>query len=842
MAITVKRTVLLGIGGTGVRVLQYIKGEFEKHFGGVPPAIKLQAFDTAAQKTPRQAVEGPIAELESKEYQHVRASGIRRLLEVEEMQAWTPPLEKWDLADILDGAGQRRPSGRLALFRNATDIYNSIYNAINQVKGINLGGMMEDWQDFEVPQGEQAGIEVYIVGSLAGGTGSGMFLDIAHMVRDILDEGGPDRIIGNFLLPGVFMKNLAATDFVPGNGYAALKEMDYWMDETNEEQEVHYPGGLSVKWGGPLNRPFNFVYLLDDVNEHGEVVNKPETMLNFMARGIFLHMTVQGEELAQFWSNLASILQSADSWRGKVPRYMSFGISSLEIPIERHIEQNVNNSLVGLLDSLRSEDFNVQPEKVEEVVDDFLVTNGIDADSLLDALRPKQSRWDIPEPPEKPYANTERIAPWKDEALSSIEEQVQRSVGEHTDLYNEVQDNAIEAIKERIYRTVHDESGHLQMAKRFVDALLKKLKQLREDLDDQAEDVEQQMNSVTFMSVEEALGGPFTFTKRRIDRLIDEYRESIDEWANLNLQRELNRTAKVLANSLYIQVDELQQSISDFERHLDRTLKRLRHEQAQLQHGKRRGTDVFATILGEDDVSMAFTTETRPDVDIATIEESWRDSPLRYELEENEEGGFSPKTVFGWRHVSVDELTNWLKRQVRETYDDLMDNSIDGIIGDLWSQSERSQTSAKKKLQGRLEEFMAKARPLWNVEVEPDQHLQYLLLIGLYERPDVPAPFIRTLIEDETINTGGGQESLNSYFFSSTWERFAIRALRIGLPAPIYALQRLEAYRDEYIKRETKPDSRVTHHIHRDWIGGENLPDLYPETGTSDGGFDGTAS
>lgn len=832
MPVTIKRTLIVGLGGTGARVLQYIKGEFHKHFPkGIPPAIGLLAFDTAPQRAAQAGAVGPILSLEANEFAHATATSIRRLLQTPEMQGWTPPLEKWDLSDIRDGAGQRRASGRLALCRNAVSIYNALNNAINQVKTIDLSGMMEDWPDFQVPKEYQTAVEIYVVGSLAGGTGSGMFLDMGYMIRNILQEEGSDRIIGVFLLPGIFMKNLAAAvDFVAGNGYAALKELDYWLGKL-DEQEVRYPGGVSVQWGGALRKPYNFIYLLDDVNESGAVVTKVESMLYFIARGIFLHMTIQSNELAAFWSNLGSILQSADTWpeghkNGKVPRYMSFGISSIQVPLERHIEQNIDEILLKQLRELRSVEFNTTPEKLEQAVEDFIAYNRLDAESLMERLRPQGFRWEIPAAPERPWTRTGDIAPWKHQAMTAFDEHLRQSVGEHTQGFMQVQQEASRALVDHVYRIVSNEPGRLRQAQLFIERSIKYLQDIQASLKSKEEQLEQQTKAVEFAPVETALGG--VFTKRKIEKLVNDYQQALDTLAKNQLQQELCRLANILIGSLIVQSTKLQDELKTFDRHLERTMNRLQSHLDQLERGQALGMDAFATILREDEVESAFL-EKHPEIGLDTLERAWHDSPLSYAGERSGDSLFDPRTLMGWCYRSPEELAEWLQREVRKAYKDLMDQNLDSIIKRLWQQSEKSGTDVSKRLQQRLQEFVDKARPLWRVEVDPSRHLQYLLLIGIQEKPD-EAPYVRNLIERGTIVTGGAaHESFRSHHYATTWEPFAIRALRIGVPAPAYALNKMRVYKQEYLKREASPNSRVTHHIHRDWMGAEGLPDLFPE-------------
>ncbi|MEH2356286.1 MAG: tubulin-like doman-containing protein [Nostoc sp.] len=71
-------------------------------------------------------------------------------------------------ASLISGAGQIRARGRLALFAKVGDIDALIAQAINAVREIRTSKQAFS-DNFQVSSRD--GVEVFIVGSLAGGTG-----------------------------------------------------------------------------------------------------------------------------------------------------------------------------------------------------------------------------------------------------------------------------------------------------------------------------------------------------------------------------------------------------------------------------------------------------------------------------------------------------------------------------------------------------------------------------------------------------------------------------------------------------------------------------------------------
>ncbi len=282
--------ILIGLGGTGVRALRYVRWLAEK---GDDPGLsamlergdlRLVAIDTDfksnevkdiddyVQPRPRGwRVEGDAAHrrlpqldalIQVKTEDIVRAFDVarqasrRRLwvaasegetLEAQAGDALTPAVPRAFMAlprDVLEemtlgqaregGAGQWRMLGRIALFTQVHAIYSAVEKAYKSVR-----------------DGGRAGnrVRAHIICSLAGGTGSGMFWDVAFLLR-IIDPSC--FITGNFLLAEAF-RGVDTAGRVEPNTYAALKEISIyknWRLGPNEQLPVIYPvgeRGLSYK-------------------------------------------------------------------------------------------------------------------------------------------------------------------------------------------------------------------------------------------------------------------------------------------------------------------------------------------------------------------------------------------------------------------------------------------------------------------------------------------------------------------------------------------------------------------------------------------------------------------
>jgi hypothetical protein len=96
------------------------------------------------------------------------------------------------------------------------------------------------------------------------------------MERDY-GSAGVDKVnlLGYLFTPDVNLANKSLTEhsreYIKKNGYAAMKELDYWMnvDERNERFKQQYAGILNVNSPMP---PFNLAHLISATNLEGKLL------------------------------------------------------------------------------------------------------------------------------------------------------------------------------------------------------------------------------------------------------------------------------------------------------------------------------------------------------------------------------------------------------------------------------------------------------------------------------------------------------------------------------------------------------------------------------------------
>lgn len=186
------------------------------------------------------------------------------------------------LGYIHNGAKQLRPIGRLSFFRNYVTFKQMLETKVTNLDKI---------RDMEVAQNRGFPVIgnyqlIYVVSSLCGGTGAGMFMDTAHRIRAHVRNNA--RVVGIFYLPDV-LEGQISSDIqrrrIRANAYAAMKELNYFQ-ETQRFKEL-YPSEQRELPDTPY-APFDFIFLVGRTNRHGTSLNSKTDAENMAAHLIQL--------------------------------------------------------------------------------------------------------------------------------------------------------------------------------------------------------------------------------------------------------------------------------------------------------------------------------------------------------------------------------------------------------------------------------------------------------------------------------------------------------------------------------------------------------------------------
>jgi len=216
------------------------------------------------------------------------------------------------------------------------------------------GGSFEGREfKFRVAHTKRKGqISIFLTASIVGGTGNGMILDLAAMVRDIFKDHWPKpRIYCILVLPSAF-KRVVSNRNARANAYAALKEIDYFM--SGSTFSALYPSGRRVD---VADRLFDdgMLYLLDVENMAGNSLQGRDQVQDLTGQFIstFISSIVGGaiEERTVNDSTRASIFLPRDDKSQRKACYNSFGISRVIYPVPELKDIGYRIMAVKMIDS-----------------------------------------------------------------------------------------------------------------------------------------------------------------------------------------------------------------------------------------------------------------------------------------------------------------------------------------------------------------------------------------------------------------------------------------------------------------------------------------------------------
>ncbi len=329
-------TVVVGLGGTGKEVIIRIRRMIVEVYGSLDalPIVSFLHIDTeqnAKVSEPQVVLKQNIALSPAEEIwakvDNAKAM-LNQLPSYNYLEEWFPN-QLTGTDSILAGAGQIRALGKFAFSVNYQIIKNSFNNAKMRIAG-HEKLMLDRW-------GVQLdkGINIFVVCSLCGGTGSGMVLDLAYNLRDWVSPSELPQTSAYLILPGAFS---GLGDRVIANAYAALMELNHYS-RNDTRFEFQYSGNSSDRISPQSSRdvPFNFCYLVSNSNDK-VTIPRLGGVLEMVAQNIFLDFSSgfsQYKKLVR--DNICKHWSSPDAF-GYPQNFIAFGLSSVQFPVQRVLQ------------------------------------------------------------------------------------------------------------------------------------------------------------------------------------------------------------------------------------------------------------------------------------------------------------------------------------------------------------------------------------------------------------------------------------------------------------------------------------------------------------------------
>jgi hypothetical protein len=390
--IHVAPTLVIGLGGSGTWTARRVKRLMQIRYGA-NQIVKFLVMDTDQNAF---ASEPELADVTDEEkvllsinnpeqiFQHAK-QGIG---ELGKLQDWIPESLSVSILRNATGARGTRPVGRFALFASLEKVrekLRSTLDAILQIRPeieVKLGAQAQNIQV------ETNRSHIYIVGSLCGGTGSSLFLDIAVLVRHLFKLIAPDttpRIIGYFYLPSVFINEAffrtsqSFLSIIQANAYAALKELEHFCDSNALQEQpftFRYPNMNDITVSAPV---YDEVFVLERGTAGGRMLMSKMEVFEMAARSLLVDIgSPVGSRIRTTYNDIAEALERFPCPQTKKVRLIhSLGMTALSVPIVELLEHGVLERLYSFInDHALGQVFTA--EELSNEVDSFLKANKLD--------------------------------------------------------------------------------------------------------------------------------------------------------------------------------------------------------------------------------------------------------------------------------------------------------------------------------------------------------------------------------------------------------------------------------------------------------------------------------
>jgi hypothetical protein len=366
MPMKITPTLVIGLGGTGKDTVLLLRKRLYESYGMIDgclglPSVQFLVIDTDQQIADSNASGNnqipPQAALNNDSFLLLKISAPE-FNNYANQPTSNPAISGWLSGGLLkklgpsvvqQGAGQHRQIGRLFFFHNIDNIKNTINSKLQF-----LDRKMKRYDNWEnknnlndLPEEYISDLNIYIVTSLSGGTGCGMFIDTAMLTHKLLKNpafnGYTNKKINIIcLMPPVNIEDSGSTFGGPGhvraNAFAALKEVEYISSASQFLNPLDYPERdhvFNVQWKSNQNninpddfynlkvdgKPWDTFCLIDDTNLNNKSNSGYKSSVDMVAERLFMEM--DNSDLPARLSQLHTNIVNATAQPKEIQIYVS---------------------------------------------------------------------------------------------------------------------------------------------------------------------------------------------------------------------------------------------------------------------------------------------------------------------------------------------------------------------------------------------------------------------------------------------------------------------------------------------------------------------------------------
>jgi len=348
------KKIFVGLGGSGGQIIQALYKSLKER-GEAAKIEDVICIVVDTEKKALDALDEPNLKTVCISSSNTVGQTISDLLEDDEdVSLWCPVDANDDNfhSGILDnGASQIRLKSRLALAKYLKNEHNDFAAAIQEA--INSG------------DSSSTAPRILVASSIAGGTGSGIFIQIALYIRKMFEDTGKAvKIDGLFACPDLYLEELDddQREKVMANAYAVVRELNALSAISGEGAKTNLgvnmeisskaEGSLFVKGkdGTYSYKPFDMMYFVDKTNTMSKVLGGLPKYYEIMA----------GMAYTMMYSNASGALDGRNSniaaAQTKCPMaiYGSNGVADLVYPFTDILKYASNRAVLSSVEKVWS--------------------------------------------------------------------------------------------------------------------------------------------------------------------------------------------------------------------------------------------------------------------------------------------------------------------------------------------------------------------------------------------------------------------------------------------------------------------------------------------------------
>lgn len=421
----IRRSLFIGLGGTGMRTLLYLKKLFVDTYGEVPPMIGFLGVDTDQGEFSKELLPKNTNNVGVMQSENVETTlfvrGTQRsfpaikLAPIEQMRitvahprdiysvrrdsfGWLPNQNTRSLISLTTGAGQVRSNGRFAIVANSHEVESKVQDALSKVANVDA----VDNPKYELIDSKT---DIYLIFSLGGGTGCGTFIDMAYLIRRCAPD---NKLAGYGLLPKVFRTKFQnEMERVMPNGYGAMCDLDWLMCRDWNDKPIKLPIQDGRKWE-TQSTPFDAVIFVDNENRNSDVYRDNNQLEEMIALSLVTSVGELSVANTSVLDNLA-VSASGGSFDIEHKKAWASGMGVCEVLIRtdelrkiyaHNVSIYIANQLLNkptdmsaeILAWIDSPNVKIREHDADDVID-FLLSKepmnmpGLDKDDYEDAIR-----------------------------------------------------------------------------------------------------------------------------------------------------------------------------------------------------------------------------------------------------------------------------------------------------------------------------------------------------------------------------------------------------------------------------------------------------------------------